>query len=661
MWHKKLLFEEEPYLADLIWLRERFERLPTERISLKISEWAEKNRYLSSELTDNPGPWDNTYAPFTVEIMNRLSPEDPARDVVVQKAGQMMITTAVIENWLGFIIDHAPGPSMYVSGSKDLAKNSVEIKLDKMIASSGVEHKLKRVTRGSRSLSGNTTARKDFSGGFLLAYGGRSTAAMRAIGIRNMAVDEVDELPPNLGNQGSTIQLIRSRQRAFDKNRKTLFVSTPILKGGMIDQLYEQGDQRKFWVPCKFCGFYQLLKFRGKLKNGKRYGIYYELEKDGTLIFSSVGYRCKNCLKDWRDIDKYDFLNAGEWRPSSKPINPFFFSYYLDGLYSPEYSWESLVAEWLNCWDHSTQRVKDINALRVFENTARGRGWEERGESPRFERVIQFRRQIYNTKEKLPNLAAIKETGSPILCVTAGADVHKNNISVEVKGWCVNSCSYSIDWLIFEGDTENLQSPAWEKFRDLIENGRWVADDGKIYNINLTLIDASYRTDEVYRFCAPYGDGLYPIMGRDMPPKNASLRQFSSYTKQGLTAYNVTVTIYKDRIAGWLRRDWAAGEKQPFGYPNFPQDYRDDYFRQFEAEEKREKVISRAKNLRGFVWQKRKESLPNHAWDCFIYNAAGLDMLCYQINLRELGQDRIDYLAFWQYIEENERFFSFAA
>ena len=228
-------FGGKAYLGDVEWFIEQLEALPHERLTQKISEWAEKKRSMPEELTENPGPWDNTYASYTVEVMDRLMPEDPAKDIVVMKGGQTMFTTAVIENWLGYIIDNGLGPTQYLSGSDEISKNSIEIKLDAMIDSADIGHKLKSTKRGSRQLSGNTSARKDFIGGFILAGGGGSTKRYRAFGIRNMILDDFDELPQVVGSgqtkQGSLIELVRSRQRAFDKTRKTLFISTPIFTG----------------------------------------------------------------------------------------------------------------------------------------------------------------------------------------------------------------------------------------------------------------------------------------------------------------------------------------------------------------------------------------------------------------------------------------------
>ena len=176
----------------------------------------------------------------------------------------------------------------------------------------------------------------------------------------------------------------------------------------------------------------------------------------------------------------------------------------------------------------------------------------------------------------------------------------------------------------------------------------------------ISLIDASYRTDSVYRFAGEYSENVYAIMGRESPPKTARMEQFSSYQKKGIIAYNVNVTLYKDRLSANLRRDWNEGEKQPLGYCNFPHEYGDDFFRQYEAEEKKEKIYKQTGKRLGFVWIQRP-NMPNHAWDCAVYHLAALDIVCYGINLTHLGQDRIDYAAFWNYIEENKIFYQDAA
>ena len=646
-----------PYLGDIQWLTEQFRKLPTTKKVRLISKWAEKKRYLSRALTSSPGHWSNNYAPYTVEIMDCFTPDNPIREVGWMKAGQITATTAVLENWLGYIIDEDPGPTLYLTGSEDMATTGVEIRIDRMLDSAELWNKIQSAGKKTRK-TGNTKNRKDFAGGFLLTYGGQSVKKLKQVSVKYLAMDELEELPLFLGKQGDPIALARVRQKAFEHDKKTLYLSTPISVGGPIHKIFQLGDQRYYYVPCKHCGFMQKLIFQGTREDGKHYGIYYEVDEDFILVYDSVEYRCQNCLKGWKNFEKTDFLPAGEWRSSAKARRRLMRSYQLGGEYSPEgnYSWESMVEDWLTCWDEKTKRIFDVENLKVFQNTGRGLPFEERGESVKFERVVQFRRQFYEINE-INNTQILQETGSIGLMVTAAFDVHKDWIAAEIKLWTAGNRSYSLDWRRLEGPTDNLQSDSWNAVRDIIENESWTSNDGKSYNVIISLIDASYRTDDVYNFVSEYTDGVYAIMGRETPPRTARMPQFSEYRneKYGITAYNVNATIYKDRLAANLRRDWTAGEVQPLGYCNFPRDYGDEFFRQYESEEKREKKYT-SKSKSRYVWA-QKPNTENHAWDCGYYNLAAVDMVCYEVNRSHLDLDRIDHKAFWAYAAESELFY----
>ncbi|GHT88735.1 hypothetical protein FACS1894137_17230 [Spirochaetia bacterium] len=73
--------------------------------------------------------------------------------------------------------------------------------------------------------------------------------------------------------------LIRNRTDAFDSKRKIYFGSTPLIKQtSQIERLYNDGDQEKYYVPCKHCGEYQELVWHGKTESGETYGIVWENE-----------------------------------------------------------------------------------------------------------------------------------------------------------------------------------------------------------------------------------------------------------------------------------------------------------------------------------------------------------------------------------------------
>lgn len=643
--------------ADSAYLGRLFEGLTDEQVRLRVSEWARTSRYLPAELTTKPGNYDPDYTPYLVEIMDRLSANDPHRKVAVMKGGQVCFTTGVGENFIGYTIAHDPSGLLYVSADADLTKLGMELKVDRMLHFSGLKHLL-GAADGSSKRSGDTAMRKEFPGGFLLAAGAQNPGKLRSTAVRKGFLDECDGWPQMVGGvgteEGSPIDLFEKRTDTYQHSRKILYGSTPLVtQTSFIYPLFKLGDQRHYYIPCRRCGEFQVLEWHGIREEDKSpFGFVYDFDKNGLLIEESVAYECKFCCECFHNYDKSWFLPRGEWRPHATTQEPGLTSYHVPAFLSPVgmYDWTGIVQKWVKAWDIKNDRPRDIVKLRAFYNLERGLPWEERGESPKFERVQQHRRAIYLQGE-VPNVAAIKETGAPVILLTCTVDVHGDRLDVEVVGWCCNRQTYSIEWLHFEGDIDDLgPGGPWQHLRSLVEEGKWVADDGREYAIELTLIDCGHKADTVHQFCTEYSGGVHPIMGRELPMKGTQFKEFSEFeSKFGNRGYNITSTIYKDRLAAWLKFDWdSQDELQPLGYPNYPNDYGDEFFRQYEAEEKVE-VTERVTNRRlGFKWRQRGQR-PNHSWDCRVYGMAAFDLIVLDVCVRELGTVGIDYEAFFKY------------
>ena len=80
---------------------------------LTVSEWSDRHRWLSSRASAEPGRYRTERTPYMRAIMDALSPGDPTQRVVFMKAAQVGATEAG-NNWIGFVIHHAPGPMLAV-------------------------------------------------------------------------------------------------------------------------------------------------------------------------------------------------------------------------------------------------------------------------------------------------------------------------------------------------------------------------------------------------------------------------------------------------------------------------------------------------------------------------------------------------------------------
>lgn len=292
--------------------------------------------------------------------------------------------------------------------------------------------------------------------------------------------------------------------------------------------------------------------------------------------------------------------------------------------------------------------------------------FEIQGEALRYERVALHRRRVY-TSGQIPNEYALKNSNSIIHFLTCAVDVHKKHMDIQVIGWAKYGTLYSVDWFVHEvedGETiDDLSSTPWRKLRDLIEKKVYVADDGKQYRIQLTLIDSGYKQDTVVSFCNEYSAGVLPIIGRDLPAKGAPFKYFwQTETKTGQRVFCVTSTLYKDRMSASLRREWDGVSMQPPGHPNFPDDYPDEFFKQLCAESKQEKINSTTGASMGFFWH-RPANVANHGWDLTVYNAAAMDMIaldtCQHVLKLETpdGKPVLDWAQFWAFVEQRQPFF----
>ena len=76
---------------------------------MTISQWAEKYRILAGTASSEPGRWSNARTPYLVEIMDELSPQSSATDVVFMKGSQIGGTEVLINTAL-YYIKHCPSP-----------------------------------------------------------------------------------------------------------------------------------------------------------------------------------------------------------------------------------------------------------------------------------------------------------------------------------------------------------------------------------------------------------------------------------------------------------------------------------------------------------------------------------------------------------------------
>ena len=172
--------------------------------SLTVSAWADRHRVLSPRGANEAGPWRTARTPYLKEIMDHLSPSHPCQRVVFMKGAQTGGSEAG-NNFLGYVIHHAPGPILAVQPTVELAKRFSQQRVEPLIEASPILRE--RIAPARSRDSGNTVLAKSFPGGILVLTGANSAVGLRSMPARYLFLDEVDAYPPSADEEGDPVAL----------------------------------------------------------------------------------------------------------------------------------------------------------------------------------------------------------------------------------------------------------------------------------------------------------------------------------------------------------------------------------------------------------------------------------------------------------------------
>src|SRR5262245_4922986 len=160
-----------------------------------------------------------------------------------------------LNNIMGYLIEHQPSPMLLVHPTAQAAEAYSKERLSDMIRTTPALRAVVQDKRmpGTDGRPESTLALKLFPGGFLALGGANTPNPFARWSVRLAIGDDCDRFPPVVGEEGDAGDLLVNRATTFHDGC-TIFVSTPTLKGGRIDTLYEQSDQRRYHVACPECG-----------------------------------------------------------------------------------------------------------------------------------------------------------------------------------------------------------------------------------------------------------------------------------------------------------------------------------------------------------------------------------------------------------------------
>lgn len=576
---------------------------------LNVWQWAEQNVRLPIEDSAEPGAYSTRKAPY--QRLPQALMTDPDVSVIAMMFGSQTGKTRVLLNCCAYFIAADPAPILAVQPTLTMAEEFSEQRVSPMLEVSPALDRLR--SKGGRKKA-DTMLRKKFATGAIMGIAGaNSPSSLASRPIRVLVLDETDRYPPSAGSEGDPVTIAQRRTNTFH-NRVRVEASSPTIQGrSRIEKTWLASDRRRLWLACPACGEKQTLKWDQVRVAGKHPEA---LPKDPQMVsaedYASARYECERCGDPWTDARRHAAVAAAtdeDWRPEA-PFNGVA-GFHLSELYSPFYRLAQTVADFV------AARHAGIEAFKAWKNTALAELWKERGEAPEWERLAE-RREPY----------AVGVLPKAVRVLTAGADVQRDRIVIDVWGWAPGFESWIVDRVTLPMKPDDPR--AVDSLREVL-NRPWKREGGGTAQIAAMAVDSGDQTMAVYRLVRAVGEPArcYAVKGTDgfarLQPVSVTpvdVLDSGRRLRRGLKLRTVATGTFKSELYGWLwadrplAEDLAAGAPWPRGWVHVSEGMEADWCKELVAEELR----TTPKGRREWVPIRPR----NEALDCRVYARAAL-------------------------------------
>lgn len=473
-------WSERAFFGKLLQLLKKPDRMSTR-------EWAETNRFLTSDVSSRPGKMNCMETPWMLYVMECL--DNPEIKTIVGKKSAQIAWTETINNWIGRTIDLDPRNIMIAFPRAASAQKFYKEKLVPYI------NHTPALRKKIGSLAKVSHKHIPYDGGFLVLANAGTAEDGKSSVIPYVIVEEPDGVKKDVNNQGDGMAILKQRMKSFSDS-KLVYAGTPTDKDfSQVDLAYEQSNKMVYMTPCHLCGESHELSF-----DNLKYDEYQDRRIDehyGIYNPETAYYECPHCKGIWNNEEKnknvtraINYFNKG-WlitNPSVEDIYGFAFNELLSSFEA-----SSLV-------NLAKQKLKALKAyengneglMKSFINNSKGEAYTP----------INAGLSVDELKAKRLNYP---ETVVPYegLVLTAGIDVQHNRFAIVVRAWGRNGNSWLVHWTEIFGEVTDYSDPVWEKLSDyILQDWKHAAGQGKVLRIAAASIDSAdgSTTELVYNF-----------------------------------------------------------------------------------------------------------------------------------------------------------------
>lgn len=538
---------------------------------------------------------------------------------VVAVMGAQMGKTELVLNVIGHRVDDDPVPIMYVAPTKSFIEGVFEPRYRVMVDQcESLKAKRRPGLKEKNTLKHIAGIKVRF------AWAGSSTE-MSGDPACKVFVDERDRMDDSVEGEGDPVSLATARHTTYPDGQ-TIVMSTPTM--GTVEtyidpvsglEFWDQGDEvqsatwklwqegtRYHWaVPCPHCDDYFIPRFKYLVWDDD--ATPFEVKDSAKMVCPHCGTLIDQSYKDdinargvyvapGQTIDKSGEVH-GE-APASDSC-----TFWVSGLMSAWRTWGDRAQDFL-----LAVRSGDPDRIQAVLNTGMGELYTLKGEAPPLEAVKRLRLPY-----KLGDLPSNR-----IKKIILTADVQKNGLYYEVRGWGSDLESWQLEHGFLAGATDG--DLVWDdlaKFKDFHYGG---------LPIDRALIDSGYRTQFVYTFCRRFPYWALSTKGRDTidaTPLQRSKIDVGTTTGRRLAGGLAVWHINTDYFKRWIHERIVRDPELPGGF-HLAEDTSDDYCKQLVSEARVVKPSGKV------VWQRVYKQ--NHYFDTSVLQIAG----AYSLNLQQL-------------------------
>lgn len=557
----------------------------TPKLKRKVSTWATEVRIITagtSPLAEGRDiPYDHSIMPHAVEVMDAV--DEHGIRIVAFWGAVRDCKTDLSKNIAGRTVTDAPGNIYDVHPTEDNADTYSNGDIEPFIEASMPDYFVEKKSRDT----GRTIEMKKFKGGWWRIFSANALAKFHGTSVAVLLLHELDKLSME------AIQKSFGRTTGF-KNAIIYMESTGTLAAEVdpengkkgyrsnIEEIYDQGDKRKWFCPCRECGHLQTLKYEQiKYPPGNMPEAYYECHHCGAA----------HDAKAWRKM-----AASGKWYPtaglsaaqeddiesnfrSARALDPSVRSYWRNGFNSllPCHSaFKNKLHEFVALAEAS---CRTTDGKKRWTQEVKAELWspETEGEAPPAWKPLFDARSPYGL--------IVPQGG---LFLTAFVDCQLGRLEVGWRAWGRNEESWGMAHRVLAGHIRDPE--VWQQLRRELAQ-EWTHANGAKMHLGMAFVDGGAYAEDVYRFFVELSRNPAPhVSGYCRASKGVGQHGHPIITRKMMTiaknlkGHHIGTWEAKDRIYERLRMERVVDDTRE-GVMHFNMEFSEEYFQQLTSEQ----------------------------------------------------------------------------